>query len=394
MVFHIGLVELISYWKSVFSPKVIIKCGNLDEKQIEWFKKLYYSGLGELMYTNNLKVQFQDFMQIETKGKKVDITRGVEKINKEDYSGYIVPIGGGKDSIVTLENLPLNKQTDYCLILNPKQVTKECARTAGFQELNVIEIYRNIDPNLLELNKQGFINGHTPFSSLLSFLTYFIGFLTHKKYITLSNESSANESNVAGEKINHQYSKTYEYENDFYDYSNKYLKLPIRYFSFLRPLNELQIAMLFSKYEKYHSIFKSCNVGSKEKEWIWCGHCPKCLFVFSILSPFLYKDKLINIFEKDLFEDESLTKTFIELNGYGEVKPFECVGTFEEMRFAISKTIKNLEDKGKELPYLLRYYKEHFELMNLEIDITKRYNNQNNLPEDLNTILKEAIFND
>ena len=39
-----------------------------------------------------------------------------------------------------------------------------------------------------------------------------------------------------------------------------------------------------------------------------------------MLSPFLYKEKLINIFKQDLFEREDLLKTFTELCGYGENK--------------------------------------------------------------------------
>ena len=130
---------------------------------------------------------------------------------------------------------------------------------------------------------------------------------------------------VKDDNINHQYSKTIEFENDFRNYAKKYLRTEIEYFSMLRPINELQIAMLFSKIEKFHKIFKSCNVGSKENVWKWCNNCPKCLFVYIILSPFLYKEKLINIFGEDLFKNEGLLKTFIELCGYGETKPFECV---------------------------------------------------------------------
>mgnify|MGYP003296145012 CR=1 FL=1 len=279
-----------------------------------------------------------------------------------------------------------------------------------------------LDPEMvkevLELNKQGYINGHTPFSSMLAFLSYFIADVMGKKYIALSNESSANESNVEGEKINHQYSKSVEFENDFRYYAGKYLKRNTEYFSFLRPLNELQIAMAFAKFEKYHNIFKSCNVGSKGEQWKWCCDCPKCLFVYIILSPFLYKEKLVNIFGEDLFERQDLLKTFIELTGNGETKPFECVGTYEEVCFAISKTISNLSKKSRqenekqelqigietvktneisaeiELPYLLKYYKENFNLVNLENDLTKKYNNENNLTEAQNKILKEEIFND
>ena len=123
--------------------------------------------------------------------------------------------------------------------------------------------------------------------------------------------------------------------------------------------------MLFSNYEKYHTIFKSCNVGSKEKPWKWCCNCPKCLFVFTILSPFLYKEQLINIFGEDLFENKDLLKTFIELTGNGNNKPFECVGTYEEICFAINKTISNLHSKN--LPYLLEYYKNNYNLVDMNL---------------------------
>lgn len=389
MAFHIGLIELISYWKSTCSPKVIIKCGYLSEEQINWWKKLYFYGLGELFYTNNIKTNIQEFMRIECIDEKNKLE--YEEIN-DSSDGYIVPIGGGKDSIVTLETLHIHKQEDYCLIINPKVVTLKCAEIAGFSYDNIIEVYRSIDKNLIELNKEGFINGHTPFSAMLAFVSYLIAYLLSKKYVALSNENSANESNVVGEKINHQYSKSFEFECDFEEYSKKYLKAPVKYFSFLRPLNELQIAKIFSKHDKYHTTFKSCNVGSKGEEWKWCLNCAKCLFAYIILSPYLYKDKLINIFGDDMFENASLLKTFLELTGNGDVKPFDCVGTFEEVNFAISKTIENIENKKEELPYLLKYYKENYKLMNTKNDITKEYNNENNLTEEQNNVLRKEVL--
>lgn len=255
MIFSIGLIELISYWKCTCSPKVIIKCGNLNKEQKEWLKKLYFYGLGELFFTNEIETNINDFMEINCEGEKLEVGEEEDNLN-----GFIVPIGGGKDSIVTLETLKVDRSKDYALIINPKPVTLECARTAGFDNDNIIEVYRTIDKELLSLNKQGYINGHTPFSSMLAFLSYFIAYITGKKYIALSNESSANESNVQGEKINHQYSKSFEFEQDFMHYAEKYLKGNVKYFSFLRPLNELQIAKIFSRYKKYHKIFKSCNV--------------------------------------------------------------------------------------------------------------------------------------
>ena len=383
--FHMGLIELISYWKSVCSPNVIIKAGYINEEQINWFKKLYYYGLGELFYTNGIEVSIDDFMNIKCESQEI-----YEDVANLKNNGYLIPIGGGKDSCVTLECLK-NEKDNYCLIVNPKPVTLDCAKSAEYSDERIVKVIRRIDNNLLELNKNGFINGHTPFSSMLAFLSYFIADVIGKKYVALSNESSANESNVDGEKINHQYSKSVEFENDFRFYSAKYLKRNVEYFSFLRPLNELQIAMAFSKYEKYHSIFKSCNVGSKGEVWKWCCNCPKCLFVYTILSPFLYKEKLISIFGEDLFERKDLLKTFVELTGNGETKPFECVGTFEEVCFAITKTISNLSEG--DLPFLLQYYKDKFELSNLEDDLTKCYYDENNLNETQTKILKEEIFN-
>lgn len=389
MVFHIGLIELVSYWKSTCSPRVIIECGYLNEEQIAWWKKLYFYGLGELFFTNNIETNIEEFMQITC----------LEKENKLEYEeiqeqseGYIIPIGGGKDSVVTLETLKVDRKKDYCLIINPKPVTLECAKIAGFENENIIEVYRTIDKNLIDLNQKGFINGHTPFSAMLAYVSYFIAYLLSKKYIALSNENSANESNVLGKKINHQYSKSFEFECDFEKYANKYLKAPVKYFSFLRPLNELQIAKIFSRQEKYHLVFKSCNVGSKGKEWKWCCNCAKCLFAYTILSPYLYKEKLVKIFGEDMFENKELLKTFLELTGNGETKPFDCVGTFEEVNFAISKTIENLENKKEQLPYLLKYYKENYNLVDTKNDITKRYNEENNLTKEQNEILRKEVF--
>ena len=359
MAFHIGLIELISYWKSVCCPQIVIKCGYLSEEQIQWWKKLYFYGLGELFYTNNIKTTFDEFVSIKCEHEKNEL---LYNSIKEESDGYIVPIGGGKDSVVTLETLKIDKEKDYCLIINPKTVTLKCAEIAGMDSNHIIEIYRTIDKKLIELNSQGMINGHTPFSAMLAFTSYLVAYLLSKKYIALSNENSANESNVIGEKVNHQYSKSFEFEKDFEEYSNKYLKAPVKYFSFLRPLNELQIAKIFSKHEKYHKTFKSCNVGSKEKEWKWCCNCAKCLFAYTILSPFLYKKKLVDIFGEDMFENKKLLNTFLELTGKGETKPFDCVGTFEEVNFAISKTIENIIKEKGELPYLLKYYKDNFEL--------------------------------
>ena len=375
LIFHIGLVELVSYYKCCCPKKIIIKAGYINEDQIKFFKKLYYYGLGEFLYLNNIEISEEELADIVC-------THPYQEFSI-DYSGSgnLIPVGGGKDSCVSLELLKDMDNTPF--IINPKEVHLKCCEVSGYKD--IIGITRILDKNLIELNKQGYLNGHTPFSALVSFISYLSAYLTNKKYIVLSNEGSANESTVIGTKINHQYSKTFEYENDFNEYTKKYFKIDIKYFSFLRPLSEFQIGLLFSKFDKYHNIFKSCNVGSKSNPWIWCGKCAKCLFVYIILSPRLYKDKLVNIFGKDLFEDEELLDTLKELIGDASTKPFECVGTIKEVRYALSLTINKLDN----LPYLLKYYKDNYDLIDEKLE--ENYNEINNLDPIFDDILRENV---
>lgn len=379
MVFHIGLVELVSYFKCTCSPNVIINADYINEEQIQWFKKLYYYGLGEMLYTNGIKVELDNLMNITcTKSKRESFNINYNPI------GNLIPIGGGKDSCVTLEVMRDEKSINTPIVMNPKEVHLECIKAGGYDDYFAYK--RVLDKKIIDLNNKGFLNGHTPFSSLVAFTTYMCAYLSNKKNIILSNENSANEPTVLGTKINHQYSKSYEFECDFNEYTNKYFNIDIKYFSLLRPLNEFTIGMLFSNYTKYHKIFKSCNVGSKSTPWKWCCKCPKCLFVYIILSPYLYKDKLIDIFGTDLYEDESLINIFNELLGYSETKPFECVGMYEEVRYAVSKLITNLSF----LPPLLKYYKDNYPI-ELDHKFELDYSNENNLDDHFNLLLKKEV---
>ncbi len=381
--FNIGLLELVNYWKATISKNVFIKCGKINEEQEAFFKKIYFYGLGEFFYVNHLDVDYDNFMNIKSEGKVYDTEISYQG------SGRMIGIGGGKDSCVTLELLK-NEKDNSCFIINPKKVNLACALVSGYDDSNIYKIKRVLDKELLKLNDDGFLNGHTPFSAMVSFVSFLLAYLNNKKDIVLSNESSANQVNVVGTKINHQYSKSYEYEVDFKNYANKYLCKGINYFSFLRPLLEYQIGMIFAnRCTKYHKLFKSCNVGSKGEEWIWCCHCAKCLFVYALLSPHLYKDKLVNIFGEDMYENKELLTMFLELLGKVNVKPFDCVGTFEEINYAITKTIDKYEGK---LPYLLEYYKNnYYDEKILNYNLETQYEIENNLDSYYEKIIRDAI---
>ena len=370
LIFHLGLIELSSYWKATCSPEIIIKAGFLNSEQIKWCKDLIIKGMGQFFYENRIDWRKPNFLKIKTtQNPNVTMSGNVTLGMRLKYR-YLIPVGGGKDSIVTLEFLKKQGKTINCFLVNPTIAAQKVAKVAGIK--NPIIVKRRIDPVLLKLNQRGYLNGHTPFTAVLSFLSVFCAVLFDYKNIVFSNEESANEGNVKylGKIINHQWSKSSEFEKKFKNYCQKYLAESINYFSLLRPYTELEISKMFIKYPQYFSVFSSCNAGQKTGQR-WCGECPKCLFVYAVLYPFLEKKELLKIFGKDLFDpstssrpegrgspleeaagQEKLLLIMKSLIGWGRPKPFECVGTKKESKLAFSLSLKKAQQTGK-IPFLL-----------------------------------------
>ena len=399
MIFSLGMVELISYWKIACPPTVTVEAGRLNQDQIDWWKDLYFNGLGEFFYVNGIKeADPNHFMDIQCAGQlKAPCTDqykerheecGVETVGKGN--GVLVPIGGGKDSAVTLELLRLAGKPVCAYIINPRGATIHTTEVAGLDAAHVISAKRTLDSNMLELNCQGYLNGHTPFSALVAFSGIIAARMHGLTMVALSNESSANESTVQGSTVNHQYSKSFKFEEDFHYYQTTYLKGSAYYFSMLRPLSEFQIARFFAGQKQYHGIFRSCNAGSKTDSW--CGHCPKCLFVYLILSPFLKPQEVRDIFGRNMLDDWDMKETLDKLIGIEEEKPFECVGSRDEINTAIVLTIKGLEEAGEALPCLLSYYKttDLYQTFRTRGDQYSTYYDGNNLvPDDLAGLVRK-----
>lgn len=394
MVFSLGMVELISYWKIACPKEVVIEPYGLSAAQKEWWKSLYFNGLGEFYYTNGITETEENFMTITAEEEVWMPKEDTDEILREktgETAGCLVPVGGGKDSSVSLELLGRWKEHNYCYIINPRGATLDSAAAAGYDETHIIAVKRTLDANMLRLNKEGFLNGHTPFSAIVAFSATIAAYLHGLSYIVLSNESSANESTVKGSYVNHQYSKSFQFEKDFHEYEKKYLGSGTYYFSLLRPLSEFQIAAYFSTLPAYHDIFKSCNVGSKEN--IWCANCPKCLFVWLILSPFLLQERLTEIFGSNMLENEKMQQYFDQLIGLSEEKPFECVGSRDEINAAITLTIRDYPE-DKELPYLLQYYRG-LGLYESTLPVCENYfhyyDHENLLPKHFETVFVEEL---
>lgn len=371
LVFSLGMVELISYWKAACCKDVRVECGLLSDEQIAFWKKLYFNGLSEFFYRNGIETDADSFMNITASGEKREADNNIVMMGKN-----IIPVGGGKDSAVTAELMRDRRLDNLFFTVNDQQARTETVRAAGYNESSIIRTYRTISPELLELNKLGFLNGHTPFSAIVAFLSAYCAFLVGADYIVLSNEASANDTNLIDAEVNHQYSKSYQFESDFVSYLKKNITDGINYFSILRPFNELQIAKQFSAYPQYFKEFRSCNRGSKTN--VWCGECAKCLFVYSILSPFIAPETLEAIFGKNMLDDISLKEDFDGLTGISPVKPFECVGTAAEVCFALEKTVQKYKNAGLKFPALLEYFDNSGKTA--DRNIMREYNAQNNIP--------------
>lgn len=380
--FSLGMVELISYWKAACPKTVIIRCGYLSDWDKRFWKRLYFRGLSEFFYINGIETDKDEFMEIVCEKAAEERPLGEYK-----QSGmHIIPVGGGKDSCVTAQLLRGEKEKNLFFTVNDQPARTDTVRAAGYTDRAILRTYRTIDKNLLQLNKDGFLNGHTPFSAIVAFLSFYCAYLVGARDIVLSNESSANEANIAGTEVNHQYSKSYAFECDFAKYAERNLVPDIRYFSLLRPFSELQIAKQFAAFTQYHETFRSCNRGSKQN--VWCAKCAKCLFVFSILSPFLPYDRLCELFGADMLNDSDLLSDFDGLCGFSEVKPFECVGTVSEIVFALHKTVENFCAAGKKLPVLLQHFAQTAGEYTGE-NLLLEYNAKNNVPDEFFEAVKE-----
>src|SRR5215470_1730724 len=312
-IFHLGLIESFSYWKATASPVIEVHAGTLSEEQAHWWHDLLINGMGEFFYRNDIDFTPKDFVNI------VPIAGANPS---KSYTGpmpirSLLTIGGGRDSALAGALLRDSGRPFTCMMLNPSAAALNIARHV--RSKNSVIIRRSICPELLELNRRGFLNGHTPFSAYLAFLGAACLLLYGYSNVIVANERSSDEGNVRyrDREINHQYSKTFRFERLFDEYLSKYVVARGRYFSFVRPLYELQIGELFSRFPALFDLFKSCN---RKRSDSWCGECAKCLSVFLTMYPFVSRSSLVKIFGKDLFYREENISILRQLAGL-ELKP-------------------------------------------------------------------------
>lgn len=344
------LVLGLSYWKAHCAPEMVLEGFALTPAQADFWNAVYTSGMGEFYFKN--QIDFRGLVRFPSSPRRPDSGQEISPLGRsaslvemaEEVGKCLVPLGGGKDSLVTVEMLR-GLGVDFDLFTLGTSLIQQ--RTAEAVGKNPLVVQRALDRRLLELNKTGEVyNGHVPITSVYVFTGVLSALLGGYRYVVFSNERSASEGNLEylGQAINHQWSKSAEAEELFASYVRSSITPDVTPFSLLRPLSEYAIVERFSHHPKYFPVFSSCNRNfvvvsaqpQAERGAYWCGGCPKCAFVFSLLAAFLPKAEVVGIFGKDLFADANLLQLFKDLLGRGTCKPFECVGTADEMAVALS----------------------------------------------------------
>ena len=332
------LVAGVSYFK-VGAPPEITTTTPLSPAATALLDAVYTKGMAEYAYRNKLP----HVLDLSVTAPPAEPATPVSVAGGRPLS----PVGGGKDSIVTLEALRRGGLDPVPFAVNPNWVITSVFAASG---LSPLVARRQIDPKLFELNSAGALNGHIPVTAINSLIAVATAVLHGLGPVVMSNERSASDPNLVwnGHEINHQWSKGVEAEGLLREALAAHAGLADAYFSLLRPLSELHIARLFAEHTHYDEVVTSCNAAFKLRDPSarWCGHCPKCRFVFLAMAPFMPRARLVAIFGADLLADETQLPGYKELLGLDGHKPFECVGEVEESVVALALLRDNPEWAG------------------------------------------------
>lgn len=326
------LIAGVSYYKAAVPEEIRIDSYTIDAETAALLELIYVNGLGEFAYRNGLNLHGKINFPVAGETEAPAPTLGLRE-------HALVAIGGGKDSLVSIEALRKLGIEQTVTWVGGSQLIRACAERTGLATLN---LGRALAPQLFDFNREGAWNGHIPVTVLNSAIMTLAALLLGVDQIVFSNERSASYGSLiegTGE-VNHQWSKGWACEQAFGDYLQRHIAGDLHYYSLLRPLSELAVARQFAKTDHYDAHFSSCNrnfhIMGERPANRWCGVCPKCHFVFLALAPFMPKPRLVGIFGRNLLDDPAQTAGYDALLEYLDHKPFECVGEGRESRAAMA----------------------------------------------------------
>lgn len=339
------LIAGISYYKAAVPKTIAIDSYAIDAETAALLKLIYENGLGEFAYRNGLDLHGRIEFPVAASGSAgadAAALTAAPALGLREHA--LVAIGGGKDSLVSIEALRALGVAQTVTWIGGSQLIAACAQRTGLPTLN---IGRALAPQLFDFNRQGAWNGHIPVTALNSAILVVAALLQDADQVVFSNERSASygsmirsEDGQSTTEVNHQWSKGWAFESAFAAHVQRHVAADLEYYSLLRPLSELAVARQFSRTDRYDAHFSSCNrnfhiLGERPVNR-WCGVCPKCHFVFLALAPFMPKPRLVGIFGRNLLDDPAQTTGFDALLEFQDHKPFECVGEGRESRAAMA----------------------------------------------------------
>jgi hypothetical protein len=314
-----------SYFK-LRAPTRLVVTQPVSAALLEVCRQTYDQGLRELAVTNGLELPLATEIEAEVTGGSESRPLPLLTCGRP-----LVPVGGGKDSAAVLGLLP----GAAGISVSATAVQRKLAAAAGVE---LLEVDRVIDPELFRLTPSGF-NGHIPITAINSAVSSLVAHLFGYDCVVMGNERSASEPTriVGGVAVNHQYSKSFEYETALHD---ALAPTGVNYFSLLRQLSELSIAGLVSRDPRLRGSFLSCNrafvrARDPEQPQAWCLECPKCLFTFLCFAPYLTLEEADEVFGGNPLRDVARLEAFRDL-WRPDAKPFDCVG--ERMESAAAMT--------------------------------------------------------
>ncbi|WP_395772065.1 UDP-N-acetyl-alpha-D-muramoyl-L-alanyl-L-glutamate epimerase [Arenimonas sp.] len=326
------LIAGVSYYKAAVPETIVLDAYAIDAGTAAFLAEVYENGLGEFAYRNGLKLRGKIVFPAGASTPAMAAAAGLA-------THALVAIGGGKDSLVSIEALRRAGIAQTVTWIGSAPLIRSCAERTGLPLLN---ISRQLPPELFAMNKQGALNGHIPVTAVNSAILTLAALLQGADQVVFSNERSASYGSLiegTGE-VNHQWSKGWDFERAFAAHVRSHIAADLNYYSLLRPFSELAVARQFAKTDFYDAYFSSCNrnfhiLGERPAQR-WCGVCPKCHFVFLALAPFMPKPRLMTIFGRNLLDEPAQTPGFDALLEYQDHKPFECVGEGRESRAAMA----------------------------------------------------------
>ncbi|MFT3791888.1 MAG: UDP-N-acetyl-alpha-D-muramoyl-L-alanyl-L-glutamate epimerase [Rudaea sp.] len=380
------LIAGVSYYKAGIAPELRVETGALAADTAVFLHELYFNGLAEFAYQNKLDLS-ERLASLIPPGEGAPKGRMREEPSKAEVApasaapfphppfGHLLPvgegkklnlprrtllpIGGGKDSLVSAELCKSIGEPATAVWIGDSALIAACAERTGLPRL---DIGRHIALELFEYNRRGAYNGHVPVTAINSAILVCAAILYGYDAIAFSNERSASSATLEylGRPINHQWSKSLDFERLLRYQIHAHVAADLDYFSLLRPWSELDVAREFARHSQYDAAFSSCNrnfriLGGHPSDR-WCGQCPKCHFVFLALAPFVAKPRLLKIFGRNLLDDATLAPGFDALLEYRDHKPFECVGEGRESRAAMYALTQRAE--WREDALVARFAKE------------------------------------